>query len=60
MGHAMKMTMNIAKLGKACVLCAASVIPAALVGANTIMSPSGNVSAEVSLDGGGHLAHSVA
>lgn len=59
MGHAMKMTMNIAKLGKACVLCAASVISAALVGANTIMSPSGNVSAEVSLDGEGRLFHSV-
>lgn len=51
--------MNKSKLRKVCALCAAGAMSALVAGAETISSPSGNVSASVVVDGGGRLAHSV-
>ena len=51
--------MNKSKLSKVCALCAAGAMSALLAGAETISSPSGNVSAEVVVYGEGWLCHSM-
>lgn len=51
--------MNIAKLNKVSVLCAAGVMAVVSAGAGAVKSPAGNVSAEVVVNGEGRLCHSV-